>query len=238
MPMPIPNWQALQQAADRAQLGADQPRAVELYTAALAQPGAPWTAICALRLARARSWLMLGDFAAIERDLSELAEQAAAAGDDLAHATALTQAVVALRSVGDLARCRAMGEEAVRAAARTSSPEALVAAYFALSLIQFELGDFKALQMSVQAAEARLTPADALGQIKTAFARAALLMRTGDHHQSLLIAEGALRLARAQGWRDWEAHCQNLIAIVTPDLAYHCLLYTSLQNGAHPARRF
>ena len=218
------SWQTLQEVAELAHSSANHASAVEYYTLALAAPAIPWEAECTMRLARAHCRLMLGDFAAIKRDLTALAAQAEAAGDLQIQSTALAEAVISLRVTGDHVYLGELAKKALLAAEQTGKPDLIVAAYFALGIIQTELGELSIAQEIADTAAALLTPDDSLGQIKIAFLRGVLLMRAGDHQRALLVSEGALRLARTYGWREWEAHCQNLMALVTPDLAYHSSL--------------
>jgi hypothetical protein len=82
MTLPTLKWQILQQSADRLRQGAIHEQAIELYTQALAQPGVPWEAYCAMTLARADSHQMLGETITNDEELTALAEQAAQRGDD------------------------------------------------------------------------------------------------------------------------------------------------------------
>src|SRR5512139_2192305 len=102
MTLPTLKWQILQQTADRLRQGALHEQAIELYTQALAQPGVPWEAYCAMTLARATCHVMLGETIPLDEELSALVEQASRRNDDAVLATALTE--LAEGGSGDLER--------------------------------------------------------------------------------------------------------------------------------------
>ena len=228
MNLPAPTWQSLQQAADHARMAAAHEQAIALYTEALAQPDVPWPTINAMRMARAESWCMLGNYDAMDRDLTALADVAAALGDDAAHANVLAALVFNLRYQGDLQRCHALGQRAVQAAARAGLPDLMVVALYTQGIIQVDMSRLRSAQATLETAEALLSPEDIRGRIRTVVLRAYLLLRLGDHQQALSHAEDALQSARANGWPIWEAFSLNLVAIAEPDLARQGLLLDQL----------
>jgi len=127
-------WHQVQRTADRAQAVADHKQAIDLYTQALAEPDIPWEARSAIRLARARSWSMLGEIDVLDGELSALAVQAAALADYATQSTALYDLAMALRFTGaferGLQRCR----QAVRAAKRVGLTDLEIGALFAQPL--------------------------------------------------------------------------------------------------------
>ncbi len=214
-----PTWQMLQQAADRARIAADHERALALYGQALAEADTPWAASHAMRIARAECWLMCGDFGALDYDLTALAEEAAALGDNARCAEALSELVVNARLMGGLHRCCELAQRAFMAAVQAGDPVLEVATLFGRSILQVEMGNWAEARADLERAETRLAEVDLLGRIKLRFARGFWLLRMGDHHAAIAHAEEALRLARTLERRDWEAHARNLIAIAVPDLA-------------------
>jgi signal transduction histidine kinase/tetratricopeptide (TPR) repeat protein/ActR/RegA family two-component response regulator len=214
-----PTWQTLQQAADRARMAADHARALALYGQALAEADIPWAASHAMRIARAESWLMCGEFTALDHDLTALAEEAAALGDHARYAEALSELAVNARLMGGLHRCCELAERAFAAAVQADDPALEVATLFGRSILQVEMGNLAEARANLEQAETRLAEDDLMGRIKLHFARGFWLLRMGDHHAAIAHAEEALHLARTLERRDWEAHARNLIAIAVPDLA-------------------
>jgi tetratricopeptide (TPR) repeat protein len=114
-----PTWQTLQKSADRARQGADHARAIEFYSQALAQPDISWEATCAMLMARADSYQLLGNTTGMDTDLTTLAEQAARRGDDAARSAALANLADVLRYTGDFERSLQAAEQALQSAERT-----------------------------------------------------------------------------------------------------------------------
>ncbi len=98
-------WQSLQQAAQRAQMGAALQQAIELYTQALAFPDVPWEQYSAMVLARAESRHFQGENAAADADLSALAEQAADRGDSGIQSITLRELSLLLFYLGESRAC-------------------------------------------------------------------------------------------------------------------------------------
>lgn len=217
-------WQELQRAADQAQLAPAHERAIDLYTQALAHPEITWPASCQLRIARAHSWYATSCFAAIDADLAELAAQAEAAGDYAACTAVLVELVSLVRIEGRLAHCYNLARQSLSAAERTGRADLRVEALCALGIIQIEMADLAGAQESLAAAESLHLPPLTLSRIKILFLRGYLMLRLGEHRQTVQSAEEALLAARTNGWRNWEGHSLNLLAIAEPDLARHGVL--------------
>ena len=201
MDVSISTWQTLQQAADSSRRSAAHEQAIHLYTEALAQPDVPWTAACLMRIERSHSWFAVGDFAAIDHDLTALAAQAAGAGDDAALVTALVELVTNLRMQGDSARCQLYVQQALAAAARTGRADLKIDSLYVLGIAQIDRADLPAAQASLAAAEALWTADNVLGRIKTLFGKGYLMLRMANHQEAVRSAEEALQAARAGGWR-------------------------------------
>lgn len=222
--LPERSWRTIRQDADQARLGAAHDQAIALYSEALCQPGVTWPAQHAMRIERAYCWFALGRFSDMDGDLTELAAQSLAAGDDGALVITLAQLVINLRLEGGLARCTELAQQAVRAAQRTGDPLLQVEALYALGIVQTDTADLVQAQATLAAAEAFYSQVDALSRIKVHFFRGYLMLRLGNLQQAHFSAEIALQTARAEHWRIWEGHSLNLLSNVEPDLARQGLL--------------
>ena len=213
-------WQILQQSADRLRMGAIHEQAIDLYTQALAQPGVPWEAYSAMALARADSHQMLGESAAMDTELTALAEQASKRGDDSIRAAALSAIAMSLRSSGDLARTLELGRQSLEAAEKTSQPGLKISALIAIGMAQVDMENFPEAQECLQTAETLLPASeDKISQLKVTYLKSYIFIRKGDFQQSMHVAEQGLELSHAAGQRDWEGIFLNGMASNSTDLA-------------------
>jgi signal transduction histidine kinase/CheY-like chemotaxis protein/tetratricopeptide (TPR) repeat protein len=224
-------WQSLHQAAEQARAAAAHDQAIALYTQALAQPDIPWAAASAARLARARSWIMLGDIAALDRDLTALAAQAAELGDLATQAAALAVLATGLRPAGAITRGLQLCVQAHMVASQAKRPDLEIDALFVQALYQVELGEFSAAQRAVDRVTTLVTPDNLVGQTQLALMRGFHALRTGNHQQAVADGERALYLAHSTGNRYWIALALNLQAISEPDLTRRGLLLEEAQNA-------
>jgi PAS domain S-box-containing protein len=220
MTLPIPLWKTLQQSADQLKLAAAHRQAILIYSQALTQPYVPWEAYCAMVLARAESYLMLGETSNHDNELTALAEQAEKRGDFEVQARALTELVISLRQSGDLEHGLLLGRKAIQAAEKTGHAGMQVEALCAMGLIQVEMGDIVSAQENLQAAEGLLLALqDASAQIKVLYLKSFNLSRSGYLEESLKIAEQGLQLARDTNQHNWEGIFLNINALAYKDLA-------------------
>jgi PAS domain S-box-containing protein len=220
MTLPTPIWQTMQQAADRLRQGAAHEQAIDLYTQALSYRDVPWTEYCAMTLARADSRQMLGETAAMDADLTALADQAAKRGDYATRATALTELAMALRISGELERSISLSSQAIEAAEKTGRASLKAEALCALGITLTEAGDFSAAQEILNAVEAlELRLEDGLAVIKTNYLMTHYYGRQGDLPKSWQASEQGLKLARDLEQRNWEGVFLNSMSLSTTDLA-------------------
>jgi tetratricopeptide (TPR) repeat protein len=212
-------WQTLQKSADRARLGADLARAIDIYTQALAQPDITWEATCAVLMARADSYQLLGNTAGLDTDLTTLAEQAAQHGDDAARSAALANLADALRYTGDFERSLQAAEQALQSAERSGQVGLQMRALCSKSSSLTYRLEWKAAEACLNNAEAIASPSDAEQQIYLCRAKQNFEWRLGRITASRQAAEQGLRLARSAGNRAEEGRFLNTMYISTTDLA-------------------
>ena len=209
----------LQRATDQAQSATNHRQAIDLYTQALAEPELPWDTASAIRLARAKRWSMLGEFEALDAELSALAAQAATVDDYTTRATALYDLAMALRLTGAFARGLQLCRQAAQAARQAGRPDLELGALFVQILYHLELGEYSSAQQSLEHAQLLATPKNLVGQIQIFLSKGLLALRLGQHGHAMADAEQALQLAQNSSEPFWRALALNLLAIADPDLA-------------------
>jgi PAS domain S-box-containing protein len=219
MTLPTLNWQTLRQSADRTRQAGTHEQAIDLYSQALAQPDVSWSEYCAMMMARAESRQMLGETAAVDAELTKLAEQAAARGDDAVQAAAMTELSQVLRYWGDPKRGLQLAQEALQSAERTGQPDLKAEALIAIGRNQLEMSELDAAQETLEAAQALIGQENVPEQVKIYQFESGLAMRLAQYQRGDQASERGLRLARLTGRRDWEGAFLNSLAISTRDLA-------------------
>jgi signal transduction histidine kinase len=219
MSPPTPTWQDLLQTADWTRQGADHPKAIELYTQALAQADVPWEAYCSLMMGRAESRRMLWDIPAMEADLTALAEQAEQRGDQATLASALSYLAYHLRLTGESERPLLFGRQAVQAAEKSAETRLIIDALCALGSAHAMSLDFEPAQECLRAARNAAQPTDPFQLLSICRLEFNIFYRQGQYLQLRQITAEGKRLARLTGQRAIEAFFTNGISLATLDLA-------------------
>jgi signal transduction histidine kinase/DNA-binding response OmpR family regulator/tetratricopeptide (TPR) repeat protein len=224
--MTHPNWQDLLQTADWTRQGADHPKAIELYTQALAQADVPWETYCSLMLGRAESHRMLWDISAMEADLTELAEQAGQRGDQTTMAKALSDLSHELCFTEHKEHALKLGQRALQTAKQSGQPGLIVQALCSLGIARLGATltssmtrEYEAAQECLQAARAAAAPDDALSQMFIYRLESTIYFYMETKVKLGQAAEKGLELARLTGQRSMEATFLNYLWLSTPDLA-------------------
>jgi signal transduction histidine kinase/CheY-like chemotaxis protein len=219
MSPPTPTWGDLLQTADWTRQGADHPKAIELYTQALAQADVPWEAYCSLMMGRAESKRMLADYAAMEADLTELAGLAEQRGDNAIQAKALSNLAYHLSFTGDSERPLLFGRQAVQAAEKSAETRLIIDALCALGSAQAVSLDFEPAQECLRAARNAAQPTDPFQLLSICRLEFDIFYHLEQYLPMRQIAAEGIRLARLTGQRASEAFFLNGISIANFDLA-------------------
>jgi GAF domain-containing protein/CheY-like chemotaxis protein len=215
----IQSWQILQEAAERARLGAHHELAIELYTRALESTDIPWETYAPMALACADSHQFLGQTGEMDAKLMDLASKAKERDDDVTLSTSYVKLANELRYTGETERSLQLAEQALTAAKKTDQPTLIIKAICAIGSAYGQLQKFDLALESLVTARSIADPGNLHHQLAIHQFETGIYLLLGRFTEGKLAAEEGLRLSRKSGDRLDEGRFLNNMAIFESDLA-------------------